>query len=75
MLNRSLGTGGVFDAEANSASAQLKDLDKQIQAANERLTKRQQTLQAQFTAMELALVKLQGQGTQLAGSLGPTPTK
>jgi flagellar hook-associated protein 2 len=75
MLNRSLGTGGVFDAEANSASAQLKDLDTQIQAANGRLTKRQQTLQAQFTAMELALVKLQGQGTQLAGSLGTTPTK
>lgn len=65
-------SGGMFDAESTSAAAQQKSLDSQIAAMNARITQRQQTLQLQFTRMEVALNKLQSQGGALASKLGPT---
>ena len=69
-LNSLLQPGGVFDAEQQSAGSQTQSIDKRIQAVNRRLTEKQQTLQAQFTAMEVALAKLQRQSASLASKLG-----
>jgi flagellar hook-associated protein 2 len=65
-----LATGGMFDAQSTSATDQSKRLDAQITAMNTRLAQRQQTLQRQFTRMEMSLSKLQMQGAALTQKLG-----
>jgi flagellar hook-associated protein 2 len=64
-----LATGGMFDAQSTSATDQSKRLDAQITAMNTRLAQRQQTLQRQFTRMEMSLSKLQMQGAALTQKL------
>jgi flagellar hook-associated protein 2 len=69
-LNGVLGPNGAFTAEQNQSSSQLRDIDKQVRYATDRLELRRKTLQRQFTAMELAMNKLQMQGSQLFSKLG-----
>ena len=69
-LNTALGASGLFQTEQNESQSQLRDISKQIADQNDFLTQKQQTLQAQFTAMEVALSQLQAQSSSLAGSLG-----
>jgi flagellar capping protein FliD len=54
---------------STSATDQSKRLDAQITAMNTRLAQRQQTLQRQFTRMEMSLSKLQMQGAALTQKL------
>jgi flagellar capping protein FliD len=65
-LNSVLGAGGIFDVEAQGAAQQTTDINHQIASMNSRISQYQQTLQAQFSAMEASLATLQ----QQAGSLG-----
>jgi flagellar capping protein FliD len=69
-LNKALGAGGVFQAEHTDAQTDLSDIGKQIADQNALLSLKQQSLQAQFTAMEIALGQLQQQSGSLASSLG-----
>jgi flagellar capping protein FliD len=69
-LSTLLEPGGLFDSEQTSAATQTKDVNDQITAMNQRISAYQQTLQSQFTSMEVALAKLQTQGGQLASALG-----
>ena len=69
-LTTQLGKGGVFESEHTAAATDLKNLGSQITNANDLLTQKQATLQAQFTAMEVALAQLQSQGGQFAASMG-----
>ena len=68
-LSNVLGKGGIFESEHTSANTDLKNLSDQITTANNVLTQKQQTLQDQFTAMEVALTQLQSQSSSLASSL------
>ena len=69
-LHNVLSAGGVFQAEASNAQTDLNTIAKQISHQNDLLTQKQRTLQAQFTAMEVALSKLQNQSTALFSKLG-----
>jgi flagellar hook-associated protein 2 len=69
-LTQALATGGVFDAEQTSATAQTASIDKQVAALNDRLTQRQQRLQKQFTNLEVSLAKLQQQNVSMMQKLG-----
>jgi flagellar hook-associated protein 2 len=69
-LSKALATGGVFDAEQVSATAQTKAVDLQVTKLNERLAIRQQTLQKQFAHLEVALGKLQQQNVSMISRLG-----
>jgi flagellar hook-associated protein 2 len=68
-LTSLLQTGGVFDTESQIATKQTTDINNQITSLNTRLTQRQQTLQAQFTQMEVAMSKLQQQSASLTQKL------
>jgi flagellar hook-associated protein 2 len=68
-LSQMLAPGGAFDAESQSAASQSKSIDSQIASLNARLALKQQTLQNQFTKMEVALAKLQQQGASLSSKL------
>jgi flagellar hook-associated protein 2 len=68
-LNSVLGGSGLFASESNNAQSQLRDISQRIADQNDFLAQKQQTLQAQFTAMEVALGQLQAQSSSLAGSL------
>jgi flagellar hook-associated protein 2 len=61
--------GGTLDALIQGDSADIKDLTSAIAGWDQRLALRQQTLQAQFTAMEQALSQSQSQGQWLSGQL------
>jgi flagellar hook-associated protein 2 len=74
-LTTALGAQGVFQGEKDSANKDLQSISKQIDDTNARLTARQQALQAQFTAMEVALSTLNSQGVQLMSSLGQSNNK
>jgi flagellar capping protein FliD len=70
-----LGGTGPFKTQSDLASRAVADLNKQIDQKNAQLSRQQQTLQSQFTAMEAALARVQGQGTSLMSSLvSRTPT-
>lgn len=62
-------TGGPLDAAINSQADQIKQLQSDIADWDARLTLKQQTLQAQFTAMETALSQSQQQGSWLSGQI------
>jgi len=61
---------GLIDVRANEAGSESSDIDDQIQALEDRLSQRQERLQAQFTAMEQALAQSQSQGSWLTAQLG-----
>ena len=65
---RAGGTSAFQDGErlAQGAAQQTTDINHQISSMNSRISQYQQTLQAQFSAMEASLATLQ----QQAGSLG-----
>ncbi|GAC1313690.1 MAG: flagellar filament capping protein FliD [Chloroflexota bacterium] len=69
-----LASGGLFDSEKTSFASQQHDLSNQITNMQNLLSMRQQSLQAQFTAMEQAMAQLQGQGSQLISAMSsPSP--
>ena len=61
---------GLIDVRANEAGSESSDIDDQIQALEDRLSQRQERLQAQFTAMEQALAQSRSQGSWLTAQLG-----
>jgi flagellar hook-associated protein 2 len=69
-LNNVLGASGIFQTESNDAQSSLTDITDQIANQNELLDQKQQALQQQFTAMEVALSQLQAQNSSLVSSLG-----
>ena len=73
-VNQSRGPNGIFTAESANATSTEKDLTAQIANQNLILAARKTTLQAQFTAMEVALASLQSQGAALSSSLGVATT-
>jgi flagellar hook-associated protein 2 len=68
-LTGSLGSGGLFQSESDSSTAELADLTKRISNMNDVLDQQQQALQKKFTAMETALAQINSQGSSLASSL------
>jgi flagellar hook-associated protein 2 len=69
-VNQSRGPSGIFVSESADATSTEADLTTQIANQNTILAQRKITLQAQFTAMEVALASLQSQGAALSSSLG-----
>jgi flagellar capping protein FliD len=73
-LKKTAGPGGVFQTEKDGATAEIARLSSRIASKNEMLAQRQQRLQAQFTAMESALARLNAQGASMMSSLGIAPS-
>ncbi len=73
-LRKTVGPGGVFQTEKDGATSEIANLSNQIASKNEMLALRQQTLQAQFTAMESALARLNAQSASMLSSLGIAPS-
>lgn len=67
--------GGVFKTEQSQAQHDGLDITNQIAVQNTLLAQKQTSLQAQFTAMEVALAKINSQGSSLLASLGFTQSK
>ena len=64
------GANGVFGSEHTVATNSQNSLTAQIADQNRLISQRQTTLQAQFTAMEVALGQLQSQSSSLLSSIG-----
>jgi flagellar hook-associated protein 2 len=62
-------TGGSIDTRIVGAASELKRLQASMASMDDRLALREQTLRAQFTAMEAALSQSQAQGSWLSGQL------
>jgi len=62
-------TDGVLDTRIDGADDELRGLKAQMDQMDARLQLRERALQAQFTALEVALAKSQQQGQWLAGQL------
>jgi len=62
--------GGVFQTEQSNAQSDGTDITNQIAVQNTLLAQKQTALQAQFTAMEVALAQINSQGGSLLSSLG-----
>ncbi|MEW6517302.1 MAG: flagellar filament capping protein FliD [candidate division FCPU426 bacterium] len=60
---------GSFVLEDQALTEQMDVLNKQIQAMEERLVKRESIMRNQFTQMETAVARLNAMGSQLAGLL------
>ena len=58
-------TGGVLESTETDIQGQIKDIEKQISDMNDTIATKQQQLTTKFTNMEVALSKLQTQGTWL----------
>jgi flagellar hook-associated protein 2 len=69
LLSPTLQAGGTMASRLTSEDAKQKTLNDQIAAMDVLLNKKQDTLKAQFTAMETALQASQAQGQWLAGQL------
>jgi flagellar hook-associated protein 2 len=69
MLSPTLQAGGTMASRLSSEDLKQKTLNDQIAAMDVLLAKKQDTLKAQFTAMETALQASQAQGQWLAGQL------
>jgi flagellar hook-associated protein 2 len=65
---------GMITALASSQEVHAKDLQKQIDAWDLRLTQRKATLTAQFNAMESALGTLQNQSSWLTSQINSLPS-
>jgi flagellar hook-associated protein 2 len=68
------GTNGVLTGRMGSDDTVLKDFTKQIDRLNERMTKTEARLKAQFTAMETALNQSQTQQAWLTSQISSLPT-
>ena len=66
-------TGGTLDTAINGQGDEIKRLQSDISDWDERLALKQQTLQAQFTAMETALSQSQTQGQWLTSQISSLP--
>jgi flagellar hook-associated protein 2 len=78
LLAPTLQAGGTMDSRLSSEDSTHKRLSDQIAAMDVLLQKKQDTLKAQFTAMEVALQASQAQGQWLTGQINamtPTTTK
>jgi flagellar hook-associated protein 2 len=62
-------TGGTLDTQITGADAELKRLQQTMADMDDRLALKEQTLRAQFTAMETALSQSQTQSSWLQGQL------
>jgi flagellar hook-associated protein 2 len=62
-------TGGTIDVRITGADAELKRLQQSMADMDDRLALKEQTLRAQFTAMETALSQSQAQSSWLSGQL------
>ncbi|HMJ01656.1 MAG TPA: flagellar filament capping protein FliD [Conexibacter sp.] len=62
-------TGGTLSNRIDGAGSELKRLQTSMASMDQRLEIREQTLRAQFTAMEATLARSQSQGQWLAGQL------
>ena len=69
LLAPTLQAGGTMESRLSSEDAKQKTLNDQIAQMDVLLQKKQDTLKAQFTAMETALQQSQAQGQWLAGQL------
>jgi flagellar hook-associated protein 2 len=69
LLSPTLQAGGTMASRLSSEDLRQKTLNDQIAAMDVLLAKKQDTLKAQFTAMETALQASQAQGQWLAGQL------
>src|SRR5947209_10324410 len=65
-------TGGVIDARVSGAGAATRGLTDRIAAFDDRMSRRQNQLRRQFTAMETALQRTRSQGDDLLAPLQPT---
>lgn len=68
-----LTTDGAFDAKVDSTRDQIGDIDDRIRRLEDQLLLRELSLVREFSALEVALARLQGQQSMLAflfGSLG-----
>jgi flagellar hook-associated protein 2 len=66
-------TGGTLDVAIDSEGDEVKRLQSTMADMDARLALRQQTLQAQFTAMETALSQSQQQSQWLSGQIASLP--
>lgn len=66
-------TGGTLDIAIQGQGDEIKRLQSDISDWDERLALKQQTLQAQFTAMETALSQSQAQGQWLTSQIASLP--
>ncbi len=62
-------TGGALDVRINGAADEIKDLQSSIDLMDQRLTLRETTLRAQFTALETTLSQSQAQGQWLTSQI------
>src|SRR4051812_19889698 len=69
LLSPTLQAGGTMASRLSAEDAKQKTLNDQIARMDVLLQKKQDTLKAQFTAMETALQQSQAQGQWLAGQL------
>jgi flagellar hook-associated protein 2 len=69
LLAPTLQAGGTMASRLSSEDTKQKTLNDQIAAMDIILAQKQDTLKAQFTAMETAMQKSQAQGQWLAGQL------
>jgi flagellar hook-associated protein 2 len=68
-VNQARGPSGIFTSEHHNATTSIASFTAQIANQNQLLARRQTSLQAEFTAMEVALSSLQSQSAALASSL------
>lgn len=61
--------GGYLNTEIDNETSTIKDLNSQVSDWDQRLALKQQTLQAQFTAMETALAQVQSTSASLTQSI------
>ncbi len=64
------GSNGIFQDQQNETNSLVSDLQNSIQEQQDKLNTEQQSLQQEFTAMELAISKLKSQDSSIASSLG-----
>jgi flagellar hook-associated protein 2 len=69
ILDPVIGAGGTLDTQVQSHATQRKRLQDQIDQMDRQLTKRQETLKRQFTAMESSMQGSQAQQQWLTGQL------
>ncbi|MDO8184478.1 flagellar filament capping protein FliD [Conexibacter sp. JD483] len=69
LINEQVKSGGMLDARVTGADDELRVLRSQMAQMDARLDLRQRSLQAQFTALEVAMSKSQTQSQWLSGQL------
>jgi len=69
LINEQVKSGGMLDSRITGADDELRTLRSQMAQMDARLTLRERALQAQFTALEVAMSKSQQQSAWLSGQL------